>query len=113
MTASSTDNLVAAFQQNVKEMRGELHEMRQGMAEIAKAVTKLAVLEERHSAVMLHLDRLNGRFESMERRMKSVEDEQLKFVTRLQMSALAIKVFWCVLGGGALFLGKRVIELAM
>ncbi|MDT4873653.1 hypothetical protein FQZ97_1089090 [compost metagenome] len=62
---------------------------------------------------MVYLDRLNSRFDGVEKRLKGVEDEQLKFQTRLEVSALAIKVFWCVLGGGAIYLGKRLIELAM
>ena len=123
-------NSEASKTTSVEVLFGEVAEMKSAMKDVAAALTKLAVMEERYTTfagivgkVLERLEkvedrqrkfevhselfeRLLTRFEMMDARTQTLERNQVVLTTSLETagktSALWAKILWAVCGGGVI-----------
>lgn len=104
---------VNALQQRVEEIREDMKSMRSDMSDIAKALTRLAVLEERYQQSALVADRAAQRSERLEAELHQYRMEQVTFTAKAEAMARGIKILWAVLGTTIIGLGGKLLLLAM
>lgn len=83
------------------------------MSKIAEALTRLAVLEERHAAIVTAVSRFADRQEKAEVRINEAENEMIRIQTTGSVLTKAVTAAWAVIGGGILLLAGKLIHLAL
>lgn len=100
----------SVFEQRMEAMADELREMRGALSEVAKALTKLSVLEERNVMVAQAIEKVSARQEKLEEKVSALELEQVKFESNAKGVATAMKLMWGAFGGGVLYIGSELIK---
>jgi len=100
----------SVFDQRMDSMADELREMRSAVSKVAEALTKLSVLEERNATTNQAIEKIAQRQDKVEDKISSLELEQVKFESNAKGMATAVKLFWGVFGGGALYIGSELIK---
>lgn len=93
------------------QMQEHMKEMRTSMTLIAEAITRLAVLEERHTNTSTALTKLNDKVEALEGRERTTELEQAKEVAKVKATHSTLKIVWTVVGGALTYLATKFIPL--
>lgn len=95
MADESLETRVALAERELAEMRSLVRKIESHTAETAKAVTKLAVLEDRHAETRSALSRAFRELEGQEKRLHAVELELpvLKLVRRWVIGGVSAGVF--------------------
>lgn len=98
-----------AFENQLKETRDDVREVRTGIGKIAEAITKLAVLEERHQMTIGKVDALDKRVTSVESKTSELEKAHLKLLHTLGGVGSSLRVVWLVSGAVITGLVLKVI----
>lgn len=98
---SSSESQV--FDANLRAIQDDLADMKSSMSKIADALSKIAVLEERHSAMTKNLVRVMEKLEDMDKRQNAMELVQVRQETTVKVTIKAIQVAWGVIGAGVLY----------
>lgn len=103
--------------QQIHEMRTEhredMRELRDSVKVIAHAVSRLAVLEEKHARTQSSVERLGQQNEKTNERMHSIELEHAKFISTAKGATSTAKLIWSIVGGGVLLVVGKLITLAL
>lgn len=102
----------AALEQQMDEVRSDVREMRSSMAKIAEAITRLAVLEERHLSTAARLDKIEGRLRDGETKASELDKTQIKYIATLDGITKTVRILWLVGGAGALAVTASLIKQA-
>lgn len=88
----------STFERQLNEMREDVREVRTGIGKIADAITKLAVLEERHQMTNLRVDSIDKRLTSVESKASETEKAHLKLLHTMGGIGSTMRVMWMVSG---------------
>lgn len=88
---------------NFKAIQDDLADMKSSMSKIADALAKIAVLEERHSAMTQNLVRCMEKLEDLDKRQNELELTQVKQETTVSVTVKAIQIAWAVIGTGVMY----------
>lgn len=102
-----------ALEQQLNETREDVREVRTGIGRIADAVTKLAILEERHQMTNIRVDNLDKRVTGVEVKASEIEKAHLKLLHTLGGVGSSLRVIWLVSGAAATALFIKVILPAL
>lgn len=83
-------------------MQGDLADMKASMSKMADAISKIAILEERHQAMHNTMLRTLDKLEEQQTEINGLKLEQAKQDTAIKVTIKAIQVAWAVLGSGIL-----------
>jgi predicted nucleic acid-binding Zn-ribbon protein len=92
-------------------LQGDISDIKSSMGKIADAVTRLAVLEEKHQTTVLAMERIMTRIERDENRIGELEKAHIRQETAFEAYARAVKMAWAVLGAGVLYMGSNLIHI--
>ena len=95
-----------AFENQLNETREDVREVRTGIGKITEAITKLAVLEERHTMTIGKVEALDKRVTIVESKSSELEKAHLKLLHTLGGVGWSLRIIWvmsgAVVGGLAL-----------
>ncbi|MEJ7805647.1 MAG: hypothetical protein WKG03_06965 [Telluria sp.] len=97
------------FEQKLEEINRDMREMRAALTEVARAMSKLAVLEERNLNAAEAITRLNSRVERVEDDVVEVKLTHTKFVSTADGVGTTMKWMWGAFGGGVIYLLSQAI----
>ena len=100
-----------AIDRRFDQVTNDLSDIKSSMGKIAEALTRLALLEERHSVVVSTTRRIDERLVEIDHRLDEVEKQQIRVDATTNTAVKAAKVAWAVLGAGVLYVGGKVISL--
>lgn len=96
---SSTEVIEASF----KVIQADLEDMKTSMSKMADALSKIAVLEERHQTMSANMLRVTEKLEKIAERQSVLELAHVKQDTTIKVTVKAIQVVWAVIGTGVLY----------
>lgn len=96
---------------NFKSIQSDIQDMKSSMAKIADALTKIAVLEERHQVMQAAMNRIVEKLDAIDQRQATLEIEHVKQQTTLKVSLRSLQVAWAVLGSGMLYGAWQVVKM--
>lgn len=92
---------VQALSQQMSDVREDVREIRAGMAQVAEAITRLAVLEDRNVASMQRIASLEERQRDVEKKNAETNLAMVKLLAQMDGASRTIKVMWAVVGAAA------------
>jgi len=96
-----------------QRLAGDIDELRSSMAQMAKALTHLAILEERYQTIHIAQNRHLEKLEAMMNLYQNVHTEQVKIRATLTTTWKAVCVAWAVLGTAVISGGAALIHYAV
>ena len=117
----------AALEQQMAEVREDVREIRASMSKIADAITRLAVLEEKHQSINSACERMATKIEKIEERQRDAEHhneaivlllkhkdevekkiadleiEQVRIVSTAEGVSKTVKTVWALIGAGVVY----------
>lgn|GEM_PF-2877405 len=99
------------FEQQMEELKRDMREMRAAVTDMAKAIGKLAVLEERNLATNQTIERIVDRMEKSETKVSRIELDQVKFNGQIDGVSKMMKWMWGAFGGGVIYLGSQLFHI--
>lgn len=99
------------FDASIRSIQDDLADMKSSMSKIADALSKIAVLEERHSAMTQSLMRVTEKLEDIGKRQNALELAHVKQETTVKVTLKAIQVAWGVIGAAVLYGVWQFIKL--
>ena len=97
---SSAEQVIEA---SFKVIQGDLEDMKSSMSKMADALSKIAILEERHQTMSATMLRVTEKLEKIAERQSLLEMAHVKQETTVKVTVKAIQVIWGVIGGGILY----------
>ena len=101
----ATDGLIQVIAVRLDNLHSDVSGMRDVLKELASAVTKLAIIEERQQQATQALDRAFKVLEKVENRLDAIEKAQ---PMQQQTSSWVVTALWAAAGAAALFIAKKV-----
>jgi len=101
----------AIFEQQMEDVRAEMREMRGVMGQMANALTKLSVLEERNLVASEAIKQLGVRQDRTENEVSDLKMEQVKFQGTVSGISSTMKLLWAVFGTGMIYLGAQAFSM--
>lgn len=98
------------FEQQMEDLKMDMREMRAAITEIAKAMSRLAVMEERNLASVQITEKLAIRLEKVELVTTAAALERATFVAKFEGISSTMKFMWTAFGGGVIFLVTEAIK---
>lgn len=92
---------VQALSQQMTDVREDVREIRAGMAQVAEAITRLAVLEDRNVAATQRIAALEERQREVEKKNAETNLAHVKLLAQMEGASRTIKVMWMVVGAAA------------
>lgn len=86
----------------IEGLQSDLAEVKTTLGKIADALTRLAVLEERQSAVVAVLNRVSDRQDKAEERNSALSNEMIRLATTANVISRGIFALWITVGAGVL-----------
>lgn len=99
------------FEQQMEELKRDMREMRTAVTDMAKAISKLAVLEERNLATNQTIEKILDRMEKTDDKVNRIELEQVKFAGQIEGVSKTMKFMWGAFGGGVIYLGSQLFQM--
>jgi predicted nucleic acid-binding Zn-ribbon protein len=106
---SSTEQVIEA---SFKVIQADLEDMKSSMSKMADALSKIAVLEERHQNMSATMLRVTEKLEKIADRQSALELAHVKQDTSIKVTVKAIQIIWAVIGSAVLYGVWQVIKLA-
>jgi hypothetical protein len=101
------------FEQQMNELKTDMREVRSVLTQMANAMSKLAVLEERNIGVTAEIARANVRLSAVEVKITDIELDRAKFNGSISGATTAARVLWAVVGGGVCALAMPLLKIAV
>ena len=98
----------SVFEQRMDSLAEEMRDIRGALTEVAKALTKLSVLEERNVVTSQAIEKIAQRQDKLEDKVSDIELEQVKFESNAKGMATAMKLMWAAFGSGVLYIGSEL-----
>jgi predicted nucleic acid-binding Zn-ribbon protein len=106
---SSTEQVIEA---SFKVIQNDLEDMKTSMSKMADALSKIAVLEERHQTMSSNMLRVTEKLEKIADRQSALELAHVKQDTTIKVSVKAIQIIWAVIGSAVLYGVWQVVKMA-
>ena len=90
--------LAQALLADMSEVKTRMGPIEGALGQIAEALTRLAVLEERHSAVVTVVDKATKIQEKIDGRVSSIEHDVIQIKTTASVMKSTVIALWAVLG---------------
>lgn len=104
---SSETNLDANF----RIIQGDLEDMKASMSRMADALTKIAVLEEKHQVMAATMLKITEKIDTLSDKYGELFIEQVRQQTTVKVSLKAIQIAWGVIGSALLYGGWQVVKM--
>jgi hypothetical protein len=104
----SSDGNVEA---SLKIIQTDLEDMKTSMSRMADALTKIAILEEKHQVMAGTMLKITEKMDSLSEKHNDLFIEQVRQQTTVKVTLKAIQVAWAVIGSGLLYGGWQVIKM--
>ncbi|HDR9086345.1 hypothetical protein [Burkholderia vietnamiensis] len=104
---------IAVLGGQIKDVQGHVQEIKAGMTQVADAIVRLAVIEERHLTTRARVEKLEDRMVDVSTRTTELEKAHIKYEATFTGATWTAKVGWALLGGGALALAGKLLMMAM
>lgn len=98
------------FERQMEELRLDMREMRTAVTEMARAMSKLAVLEERNLATNLAIEKMVNKVELVDTKVTAVVIEQVRTAATTDGIVKTMRFMWGAFGGGVIYLSAQVIK---
>lgn len=105
---SSTEQVIEA---SFKVIQSDLEDMKTSMSKMADALSKIAVLEERHQTMSATMLRVTEKLEKIADRQSTLELAHVKQDTTIRVTVKAIQIIWGVIGAGVMYGVWQIIKL--
>lgn len=103
---------VSSLDTQMNAMRSDLREMRISVNQIADAMTRLAILEERYQSTTVRTDRLEERLAIAEQKTNEVREAHIILTANIDGMSKAFKFLWAVLGVGVVGVVVKVVAMS-
>lgn len=107
------DQAQLQIQTKMQNMHDEMMLVRESIQEIAKAVTRLAVLEEKHNITSDKCDKLGEKIDDLAKVVQINETNQAIQLAKIDGAKSAMKLLWAVFGGAVVYGGGQLLMLIM
>ena len=97
------------LQAQLQNVHAEMMLVRESMQEIAKAVTRLAVLEEKHNATALKCDALEEKQNDLAKTVQLNDRNTAVYIAKSDGITTAMGWMWGAFGTGILYIGWQVV----
>lgn len=106
--AKEANNVVAIerLTHHIQRIREAQDRTEKAVSQIADALTRLALVEERQANTSSSIDRLAVSLDKLETRLKALE---LTGPNNARVTALVDKAMWGIVGGAVIYLVQRVL----
>lgn len=91
---------------HIQRIREAQDRMEKSVSQIADALTRLALVEERQASTTASIDRLAVSLDKLETRLKALE---LTGPNNARVTALVDKAMWGIVGGAVIYLVQKVL----
>ena len=98
------------LEQRMDAMADELREVRGALSEVAQALAKLSVLEERNLMTSQAIDKIAQRQDKLEEKIANIGLEQVKFESNAKGMASGMKFMWGAVGGSVIYVGNELVK---
>lgn len=107
--AQEHSNIVALerLTHHIQRIREAQDRTEKSVSQIADALTRLAIVEERQSNTTGSLEKLAAAIDKLDERLQALE---ILGPTNSRVSALVDKVMWLAAGGGVMYLVEKVLH---
>ncbi|NTX17969.1 hypothetical protein [Burkholderia cepacia] len=115
MTAEKDNDVseLAALGSQIRDVQGHVAEIKTGMGQVADAIVRLAVIEERHLATRARVEKLEDRMVDVSGRTTELEKSQIKYEARFAGATWTAKAVWALVGGAALTIAGKLLMMAL
>lgn len=90
-------------------MRNDMNDIKSAVKDMAVAMTRLAVLEEKHFVTTSIAKETLDRVEKLESRVIELEKYRLAQEVRVGTVSIAVKMLWAVFGGGVTIATYKIL----
>ena len=105
---SSTEQVIEA---SFRVIQSDLEDMKTSMSKMADALSKIAILEERHQTMSANMLRVTEKLEKIAERQAVLELDHVKQDTTIKVTVKAIQIIWTIIGGGVVYAGWQIIKM--
>jgi uncharacterized protein involved in exopolysaccharide biosynthesis len=101
MTIGNDDMPVdlGVLEQQVNDVQRDVADIKGALSQIATAITKLAILEERHQATQLRVEKLEDRLVETSERVTKLNETNIEHVAMVKGMSGTLKVVYTLLAG--------------
>jgi uncharacterized coiled-coil protein SlyX len=90
---------LGALEQQVNDVQRDVGEIKGALSQIAAAITKLAILEERHQATQVRVEKLEDRLIETNKAVTKLNETNIEHVATVKGMASTLKVVYTILAG--------------
>ncbi len=101
-----------AIHNGLTDLRIRMTSMEGVMGQIAEALTRLAILEERHAAVVTVVNKVSDKMDRSDSRVNELENDVIRIKTTASVLSKATTAAWAVLGTGILVFITKLFHMA-
>lgn len=99
------------FERQMEELKSDMREMRNAISQMAAAMSKLAVLEERNVNINAEMGRVVGRITTIEAKIVEMELHRAAFDGSVSGATTTARVIWAIAGGAVASLAAPLLKL--
>lgn len=99
------------FERQMEELKSDMREMRAAITQVATAMSKLAVLEERNISITSEVNRLSSRVQTVETKTVEMELHRAKFDGSLTGATTTARIIWAIGGGAVAYLAAPLLKI--
>lgn len=100
----------SVFEERMNDVREDIREVRSAMGKIADAITRMAILEERHRGTDDRVAKAEERLRDVEKKSSENEKSYLKLIATINGITSTSRVLWLV--GGTVIGGLAIKYLS-
>lgn len=101
----------SSIEANFRIIQGDLEDMKASMSRMADALTKIAILEEKHQVMAATMLKITEKIDSLATKHNDLFIEQVRQQTTVKVAIKAIQIAWGVIGGALLYGGWQVVKM--
>lgn len=101
MTIGNDDMPVdlGVLEQQVNDVQRDVVDIKGALSQIAAAITKLAILEERHQVTQMRVEKLEDRLTETNTKVTALNETNIEHVAMVKGMSGTLKVVYTILGG--------------
>jgi chromosome segregation ATPase len=97
---------------HVSSTKEELAAIRGSMSQMAEAITRLAVLEEKHQGIAADMRRAEEKIEGLDDAITQMKLENASLRGQAQGASVVVKAMWTVAGTGVIAIAAALMKIA-
>ena len=101
----------AGYEANFKIIRDDLEDMKVSMSRMADALTKIAILEEKHQVMAATMLKVTEKIDALASKQNDLFVEQVRQETAVKVALRAVQVVWAVVGSALLYGAWQIVKI--